>query len=368
MNSLRFSAYVHWIDRRRVAILVTGAILAVTGGVLAEKMPLRPDLSNLLPPNERSVRDLAKIEARTRVLGTVLCAVTSDDPALRARAARGLAVRIRALEPSLVANVVADDGVARRFAWDNRFLFTPLGDLEAARDALAARVRRAKLAANPLYVSLEDETDAERAQAEESARLAELRKKLADAQAKADRPDEIVSRDGKMQLLIVQAPFPSASVAQGARLVAALDRAIADTRREVGPGVDIGITEDVVIAVAEHRAILSGMSIAVLLTVLIVGASLAFYYRSAAALLALFGSLAVGTLITFGLTRLTIGHLNSISAFLSSIVVGNGINFGILVLARHLEERRRGEPWQRALALALSGSFNGTLAAAAAAS
>ena len=106
---------------------------------------------------------------------------------------------------------------------------------------------------------------------------------------------------------------------------------------------------------------------AVLLTVLIVGASLALYYRTAAGLMALFMSLAAGAVVTFGLARLTIGHLNSVSAFLSSIVVGNGINFGMLVLARHLEERRRAEPWQQALARALGGSFTGTLTAALAA-
>jgi predicted exporter len=314
------------------------------------------------------VRDLTAIEARTKVLGIVLCAVASDDPGLRAQAARSLARRLRELDPSLVAAVVADDGVARRYAWDNRFLFAPLADLEAARDALGDRIRRAKLAANPLFVSLDDAEETARAKAEESEQLAALRKKLTDAEDKVKRPNEIVAKNGRMQLLIVQAPFPSEAVSQGERLVAAFGQAVDDTAREVGPRVEIGLTEDIIIAVAEHRAIRGGMSLAMLLTVLIVGASLVLYYRSGPALLALFGALGGATLVTFGLTRLTIGHLNSVSAFLSAIVVGNGINFGILVLARHLEERRRGEPWQQALARALGGSFNGTVAAAVAAS
>ncbi|HEY7373889.1 MAG TPA: MMPL family transporter [Polyangia bacterium] len=368
MSNRRADVYVRWIDRHRAAILVVGGLLALLGGALAARLPLRADLANLLPPKERSVRDLDAIQARTRVLGIVLCAVAGDDPVRRAQAARALAQRLRALDPSLVAAVVSDDGVARRYAWENRFLFAPLGDLEAARDALAERIRRAKLAANPLFVPLDDADETARARAEEGERLAALRKKLGDAEEKVRRPNEIVSKDGRVQLLIVQAPFPSEAVTQGEQLVAAFTRAIDDTRREVGPGVAIGMTEDVIIAVAEHRAIRGGMSLAMLLTVLIVGASLVLYYRSAAALAALFGALAVATLVTFGFTRLSIGHLNSISAFLSAIVVGNGINFGILVLARHLEERRRGEPWPQALARALGGSFNGTVAAAVAAS
>src|SRR5215831_8199537 len=184
MTNSRHDAYVRWIDRRRIAILVVAGVLGLLGGALASRLPLRADFSNLLPPNERSVRDLADIQARTRVLGIVLCAVSSDDTELRGRAARALARRLRELDPSLVAAVVADDGVARRYAWDNRFLFAPL----------------------------DDEAETARARAEESERLGALRKKLADAEDKVKRPNEIVSKDGRMQLLIVQAPFPSESV------------------------------------------------------------------------------------------------------------------------------------------------------------
>ena len=37
-----------------------------------------------------------------------------------------------------------------------------------------------------------------------------------------------------------------------------------------------------------------------------------------------------------------VGHLNSNTAFLGSIVVGNGINVGLILFARYLEERRHG--------------------------
>jgi predicted RND superfamily exporter protein len=359
----RYELYARWVDRRRGAILIAGALVAAVGTLLALRLPLKADWSSLLPPHERSVRDLERIEGRTFALGIVLCAVSSDDPALRAKAADALADRLRALasstSPPLVASVVSDDGVARRFAWEHRFLLASRGDLETARDGLAERVGTHKLRASPLFVPLGDD---------EESPLDRLRRRIRDLERKASHPDAIVSPDGRVQLVIVEAPFPSASVTQGERLVGALGPILADLRRTFGPRVELGMTEDVVIAVAEHRAVLEGMSIAVLLTVSIVGLSLYLYYRSLPALLALFGSLAVGTLATFGMARLTVGNLNSVSAFLSSIVVGNGINFGILVLARHLEERRRDAPGLAALACALRGSFPGTITAALTAS
>src|SRR5262249_28594149 len=54
--------------------------------------------------------------------------------------------------------------------------------------------------------------------------------------------------------------------------------------------------------------------------------------------------------------------------FLSSIVVGNGINFGIVLLARHLEERRKGVTGVPAIAAAIRGTLRGTGTAALTAS
>ena len=52
--------------------------------------------------------------------------------------------------------------------------------------------------------------------------------------------------------------------------------------------------------------------------------------------------------------------------FLGSIIIGNGINFGIIWLARYVEARRRASRVEAALAMAL-GRAQGTLSAALAA-
>ena len=70
-------------------------------------LPLRADLRNLLPPQERSVRDLERIERRTQSLGLVLVALSGNDAARRSAAAHSLAARIRAFDPALVADVVS---------------------------------------------------------------------------------------------------------------------------------------------------------------------------------------------------------------------------------------------------------------------
>ena len=85
---------------------------------------------------------------------------------------------------------------------------------------------------------------------------------------------------------------------------------------------------------------------------------------------ALFLPLAVGAVYAFALASLPpfgITELNSNTAFLGSIIIGNGINFGIIQLARYVEARRHGETVEDALALALWATRKGTLSAALAA-
>src|SRR5262249_52104192 len=51
-----------------------------------------------------------------------------------------------------------------------------------------------------------------------------------------------------------------------------------------------------------------------------------------------------GVAVAFAAAELGFGYLNGSTAFMGSIVVGNGINFPIIVLGRYEEERRAGRP------------------------
>jgi len=86
------------------------------------------------------------------------------------------------------------------------------------------------------------------------------------------------------------------------------------------------------------------------------------------ALIALALTLAVGLSWTFGVTYVTIGHLNVATGFLVSIVAGNGINFGIIFVGRVYEERVKGRELKDAIVAASLLTRSATLSAAVAAS
>jgi len=348
--------YAAWIERYRWPIVVASIAVAAATGLVAARISIQADFSYLLPQSARSVRDLRAIEQRARVIGTAMIAVESDHPESRRRAAVMARDQALALGPGMVASITFDQRVERAYAWDHRWLFADLADLDAARDAVRREIGQKKLAANPLFVSLDDTPpDTKAADA--------LREKLADAEATKDDPGELVSKDGRVQMMILHTGFSTGDVDKDRELVAKLQAIGAAIHAQL-PDVELGVAGDAPVSLAEHDAILSGMLRATLVTVALVLLALVWYFRSALAIGALSWSLTVGTLATFAFAKLTLGYLNAATAFLSSIVIGNGINVGILVTARYLEELRAGADPSRALAAAIDKTIAGTFTAA----
>ena len=114
---------------------------------------------------------------------------------------------------------------------------------------------------------------------------------------------------------------------------------------ETGPArfgpVKAQITGDVASAIAEHDALKSDIEWVSLVCAVAVLLVISLYYRSVISLTYIFFPTLLGVAMAFGIAALTIGYLNTNTAFLGSIILGNGINFGIILLARYREQRTR---------------------------
>ncbi len=136
------------------------------------------------------------------------------------------------------------------------------------------------------------------------------------------------------------------------------------------PGMRIGFTGDVAINVEETSALVTDLSLSSFVVVIAVVGVIIGYYRWPKSVIVLMPPLLLAAIYSFALSSLPplgVTELNSNTAFLGSIIVGNGINFGIVLLARYVDERRAGATVREALELAVWGSRIGTLSAALAA-
>ncbi len=351
--------YVAWLRRNASAIIAIYAVaFAAAIYLVAFRLPLYADFSYLLPQDVPAVRDLRRLESRVKSTDTVLAIVRAPTPAARAAAVQDLATGIGWIRPQLIERVDADDKDVREFLEAHRDVLVPLGDLERARDALREKLTAAKLKANPLFIDLEDHT-ADDAKATKD--LDELRAREREADEKLSRPSN-VSKDGLVAMIQVRTAFVSTDVARGEELARELS-SVRDRVALAHPGVEIGFTGGVIGALAEHDAITHGMLISSLVTAVLVALVLALYFRSATLLALLVGTIGIATAAAFGMAAFTVGHLNAATAFLGAIIAGNGINYGILMIARYLEERRQHEEMDPALAVAIGATLKPTAVA-----
>ncbi|HEX5063747.1 MAG TPA: MMPL family transporter [Kofleriaceae bacterium] len=351
--------YVAWLRRRASAVIAAHVVLlALSVYLIAFRLPLFADFSYLLPQDVPAVKDLRKLEARVKSTDSVLVLVTAPTPAAREAATQEVIDGLAALHSPLIARISGDEIAIREFLQARRHLFVPLDELEQARDTLQKKLDDEKLHANPLFIELDDK-DPNQAAADQK-QLDDLRKKRQDAEAKLARPTNVCA-DGLTARVDVSTSFRTTDAKSGAELLAQLTGVRAQVIAK-HPGVKIGFTGSPITALSEHHSITNGIVLSSLVTAGLVALVLALFFRSATLLVLLVSTIAIATAAAFGSAAFTVGHLNAATAFLGAIIAGNGINYGILLIARYLEERRRADV-DEALAHAIVGTLRPTAVA-----
>ena len=134
------------------------------------------------------------------------------------------------------------------------------------------------------------------------------------------------------------------------------------------PKMVVEFTGGIAQAIDMQNGIREDLTIATVLCSTLVLLAIFLYFRRFALILVIGAPAVLGLLLALTLASVTIHYLNINTAFLISIILGNGINTPIVLLARYGEERRRGLAVPQALAIAMSEALLGTLTAMGAAS
>jgi predicted RND superfamily exporter protein len=360
---------VHFLMKHSRAVLAVSAVLAVISGyrTVLTYSSLKSELEELLPRSAPSVAALQELRQRLpglRFLGVVL---ETDDPARAADADQflgQLAARVRGYPSDLVRGVRLDTRAEREFAERYALQLMEPADVKKLREAVEAR--RDFEVSRAMGSDLDDEADAEKPP---QLPLEELRGKYQarfGGAATARSGDRFVSPDGRDRALLIQTSSTSTGFEADSRL---LSRVQADVAALGGAprGSRLGYAGDVATRVEETHGLASDLGMSSAVVGLLVIGSLVWFYRSWSALAALFLPLALGTWAGFAVVALppfSIRYLNTNTAFLGSIVVGNGINSGIMLLSRIQEELAQKKSVRDAVAIGVSESWRATLAAA----
>ena len=120
--------------------------------------------------------------------------------------------------------------------------------------------------------------------------------------------------------------------------------------------------------IANRQAVIDDIIMVTTICMVIVVLSIGFYFRRLRAIPLTGIPAAIGAAIAFAVAELAFGYLTESTSFLGSIIVGNGINYAIVLMSRYEEHRARGEDPEASLCAAMAGVWRGTLVASIAAS
>jgi uncharacterized protein len=355
----RISRYHSWIARRPFAVLVGALVIGALAAGLASRLKLKTAFSELLPSNDPGVVALARTQKRLGDLSLLLIGIRSPDREANLRYAEALTQKLHQLPPSVVDLATYHVRDLRAFFQTNRWLYASEEDLESIRDRLRSEISKRK---NPLYVSLgEDEP------------IDSMRQRMEGKHGLDDRfPGGVFTSQGAGGDYVWIAALPPGGLfvenAGEALLNAANELIKADPPSRYHPDMKVEPAGPIVTGIASRHAIERDIVSVTLFCLVVVALSIGLYFRRWRAIPLTGIPAAMGSVMAFAVADLAFGYLNSSTAFLGSIIIGNGINYAIVLMSRYEEHRARGEDPDEALRCALGGTWRGTLVASIAAS
>jgi predicted RND superfamily exporter protein len=365
-------AFVGWALRYgkvwwAIALVVSVPALVRTAWLYRH---LRSDLEDLLPRDSPSVVALDELRRRVgahQYLGVVVDAGTTANLPAAERFIDDLAALVRQYPAEQVSDVRTGNQVERAFLDKHGALYLDLSDLRSIEGRIEAR--RDYEAERETGGLLDEDTSAPPVDFSDIETRYERRLGIKPGRGEGGR---YTSPEDHLTVLVIELGQYSTGTATATRLIDRVKQGMASLggTGRYAPGMRVGFGGDAAIAVEELSALVSDLTVSSLVVLVGVMAAIVAYYRWWRSILIVGPPLLVATVCAFAVASLPpfgVSSINSNTAFLGSIIIGNGINFGLILLARYVDERRAGAPVRASLERGVKGARGGTLVAASAA-
>jgi len=362
----RFARFIEQLVRLQVrrpwAFVLTAFILAVPALVLSRQLKLKTGFDSLLPDNKPSVIEMHRVSQRTAGVSTLAIVIDGADREALKKFSDALLPELRALGPDWVGT--AENGVQaeQEFLRQRQALFLPLQKIQDIHDRIEDSFQK------EVYGNVVDDEDVQPVTRDSVLKEIEANKPGAGKKAPPYPDGYMMNAEGTRLIVMVRTPIPQGEIDKSRELQRRV-REVVDRVNPTSfhPSLTYGLSGDVVTSAEQYGVVRNDLaSVGAAGIAMILMIDFLFFLRLRAVMTM---ALAIGTgvLWTFAITRLTIGHLNTASGFLVSIIFGNGINFGILLRARFGEARRAGMEVADSLRVSYRDTFWPTLTVAAAA-
>ncbi len=405
---------------RRPALVLFLALLFLVGSwTYARKLELRSDFLDLLPRDSPGFKAFEHQLGRVGGESTLLLVVDSPDRKANERFVDDIGGRLeaetkthhactsacqddacrRACGPNFVAYVETGTKGLQRFFESQKWLYAELDDLEAADEHLDHQIAIQTDTVTDLLApddgSRLERNAQERKRGEGPPALTAAQMGGGESDTKTTAREPALGMDGFYQrwkksstkhddfptgyftnddgTLMVIRIISSASGTggySGDLFLAEMKRRVEEARvtERYHPAMKIGFAGDIPNAVAEKESTLSEAAWASGLALLMILAGIVVFFRSLSSLVVITLPALMGVGAAYAFATATFGYVNTPGAFLGAIIVGNGINYPIVLFARYREFVARGMNRDVARREAVLNAFRAELVGASVAS
>ena len=359
----------------RVLLLALCALVGTWHFALQVLTNPHTDLTELLPSDSPGLKAFEHQLGRVGGAATLIVVAESPGKAHNEKFADDLGARLRAMAaeqkaaggPQLIAYVESGTKDVRAFFEDNKWLYADRSDLEEAYDTLDRQIALRsgmvedlgddESVAPPPAVSAQappppvpgPHATAPPTPPTEKKPALGLDRYRERWKARVREHDDFPSGyfetdDGTMVGLRIVSLTTGMGDAGGDTLLGRVQRLVQDMNpASYDPTMKIGFAGDIPNAAAEKESIVSEAVWATGIAFVLIIAGVVWFFRSpwSLAVLALPALLGVGSAYAFAYWRF--GYVNITGMFLGAIILGNGINYPIVLLSRYREFRARGQ-------------------------
>lgn len=346
--------------------LTTALLLIVvsTAGTLwlSSKISIRGDLKEMLPDHYPSVVELNRALERIGGVGSLIVTAQGPNADANKRFMDALAAQLNALPEGTIRYIDYKSENIRKFYEKYALHYLETADIDELYDATRQRINTEKLSHAKLFVNFGDEDPLE-----ETINTIKRRNEKSNGSPIKTFEDYYGESDGKFLIMLIRPYENSLSVDAARRMITTVESQVATVNpKSFDPTLTVGYCGNVKSSVDEYDTLKKDIVSTALLCITLVGLIVAVFFMRLRVVFLLGTTLIIALSWTFAITALTIGYLNSQTAFLGSIILGTGINYGIIVMARYIEECRRGSEPAPAMKEAIVHTMGATFLAAAA--
>ncbi|HNS99542.1 MAG TPA: MMPL family transporter [Polyangiaceae bacterium] len=327
---------------RFLAIAFLSLLPALYGIFGAGGLGFKSSFDELLPDNKDSVIEARRVGERLAGASTLTVVAETrahPNPEALKRFVDALVPKLEALGPDKVGAV--DFGVKKtqEFFDHNKVLYAQLEDIQKAHDELISRYDYEVAKARGDFIDDDDVPTPLTADSIEEKIRGKSSGSATDAVTGRYRDGYYMNPEGNFIAVLIRTSVSGKEAK--AEFRSEVENVVASVNpSRFDPSMEVNYTGNFITSAEEYDAIIGDlMQVGGWGLAGVLGAVLLFFMRIRT-VAAMGMTVMIALLWTFGLTRLTIGHLNSSTGFLVSIIAGNGINYSIMFMARYLEARR----------------------------